>query len=218
MLAGSTPLCTTVTPAPTLRSATPDDACLIAALAIQVFLDTYAADGIRPDLAREALRDYGVEAFLPRLREPQRRFLLAERAGALLGFAELSLSDEATPAGDARGAELVRLYVQPAAQGSGLGRQLIRAAEALAAEAGLQAVWLTAWDGNHRALAFYAHEGYTDIGATTYRIEDMDYGNRVLLRPLAGLAREAQAGTQAGTQADVGGPLSSTTLPSGSVM
>jgi GNAT superfamily N-acetyltransferase len=210
MLAGSSTPRTTVTAEPSLRTAAPDDASLIAALAIQVFLDTYASDGIRPDLAREALRDYGVEAFLPRLREPQRRFLLAERAGALLGFAELSLSDEATPAGDARGAELVRLYVQPAAQGGGLGRQLIRAAEALAAQAGLAALWLTAWDGNHRALAFYTHEGYADIGATTYRVEHMDYVNRVLLRPLADAAAD--------TQAEADGPLSSTVLPSGSAM
>ena len=66
--------------APTLRPGTPADAPTIAALAIQVFLDTYATGGIRPDLAREALRDYGVAAFQPRLREPQRRVLLAELA------------------------------------------------------------------------------------------------------------------------------------------
>ncbi len=168
----------------TLRTGTTDDATTIAALAIQVFLDTYATDGVRPDVAREALRDYGVDAFLPRLREPQRRFILAERGTALVGFAELSLSDETTPAGGERGAELVRLYIQPAAQRAGLGRQLIRAAEAMATEAGLGAMWLTAWDGNHRALGFYAHEGYADIGATNYRIEGVDYGNRVLARKL----------------------------------
>lgn len=195
-----------MTDAPTLRLATPDDVAAIAALAIQVFLDTYATDGIRPDLAREALRDYGVDAFLPRLREPRRRFMLALRGEALLGFAELSLADEATPDGNAHGAELVRLYVQPAAQRSGLGRQLIHAAEALASEAGLATLWLTAYDGNHRALAFYARQGYADIGATTYRIEGNDYGNRVLARRL-GSAQPAD-----------GGPLSSTTLPSGSSM
>ena len=167
-----------------LRTGTTADAPTIAALAIQVFLDTYATAGVPPDLAREALRDYGVDAFVPRLREPQRRFLLAERGNALLGFAELSLRDETTPAGGARGAELIRLYIQPAAQSAGLGRHLIRAAEALAAEHGLAALWLTAWEGNHRALGFYAHQGYADIGATLYRIEGVDYGNRVLIRPL----------------------------------
>ncbi|MBW8843625.1 MAG: GNAT family N-acetyltransferase [Burkholderiales bacterium] len=167
-----------------LRPARLDDAATLSALAIQVFLDTYAAEGVRPDLAREALREYAVDAFDARLREPARRFVLAERGTGLLGFAELTLTDQAAPAGGVTGSELIRLYVQPAAQGSGLGRQLIRAAETVAAEAGLPALWLTAWDGNHRALAFYARQGYADVGATSYSFEGNRYGNRVLARGL----------------------------------
>ncbi|KQY90556.1 GNAT family N-acetyltransferase [Pelomonas sp. Root1444] len=173
-----------MTPDLTLRAATPDDAATISALAIQVFLDTYAGDGVRPDLAREALREYAVDAFDARLREPQRRFVLAERGTALLGFAEVHLAAQPAPAGGLTGAELIRLYVQPVAQGSGLGRRLIRAAEALASEAGLGSLWLTAWDGNRRALGFYAREGYADIGATSYSFEGNSYGNRVLAREL----------------------------------
>jgi diamine N-acetyltransferase len=184
MLMRPTHFTPTLTADITLRAGTPEDATTISALAIQVFLDTYAPDGVRPDLAREALREYAAEAFDARLRETQRRFVLAERGTALLGFAELKLANDAAPAGGAMGAELIRLYVQPAAQGAGLGRQLIRAAEALASEAGLAALWLTAWDGNQRALAFYAREGYADIGATSYSFEGTSYGNRVLARDL----------------------------------
>ena len=171
---------------PILRAGLPDDAMTISALAIQVFLDTYATAGVRPDLAREALREYAAEAFGARLREPQRRFVLAERGDALLGFAEVGLAEAPAPDGGVRGAERIRLDVQPAAQGLGLGRQLIRAAEALAAEAGLGALWLTAWDGNHRARGFYAREGYDDVGATSYSFEGNSYGNRVLVRSLKG--------------------------------
>ena len=37
------------------RNGTPDDALCISVLAMQVFLDTYAIDGLRNDIAREAL-------------------------------------------------------------------------------------------------------------------------------------------------------------------
>ena len=158
----------------------------ISALAIQVFLETYATDGVRPDLAREALREYATEAFDVRLREPHRRFVLAERGTGLVGFAEVTVNAQAAPDGGVTGAELVRLYIQPAAQGTGMGRRLIGAAEALSAEAGLPALWLTAWDGNHRALAFYARVGYADVGETTYTIEGNTFGNRVLARTLTG--------------------------------
>ncbi len=180
MLMPSTPLPQHLTSNPTLRGATPDDATTISALALQVFLDTYAIDGITPELAREALREYAAKAFADRLREPQRRFVLAERGTGLLGFAEVAMGVRGAPAGDVSGAELIRLYGQPAAQGLGLGRRLIRATEALAVEAGLGALWLSAWDGNARALRFYAREGYADVGATTFCFEGNTVGNRVL--------------------------------------
>lgn len=163
-----------------LRPAQSDDALTLAALAIQVFLDTYATEGIRPDLAQEALSFYSPEQFASRMQMPHRHFVVAERAQGLLGFAELSSQIDPAPAGGVQGAELIRLYVQPQAQGQGLGRQLIREAEQLMQAQGCPALWLTAWEGNHRALAFYARMGYQDVGQTHYILQGQSYGNRVL--------------------------------------
>ena len=173
-----------------LRPATPADAPTLAALPTQVFLGTYAADGARPDPAREALSVCSVQAFDARLREPHRRILLAERGEGLLGFAELLLEPTQAPATGAAGAELVRLYVQPRAQGIGIGRHLLSAAETATRDAGVDLLWLTAWDGNTAARAFYARCGYTDAGATTYVFEDRSYGNRVLVRRLHHVSQE----------------------------
>jgi GNAT superfamily N-acetyltransferase len=167
-------------PGISLRGGTPGDATSISALAIQVFLDTYAIDGVRPDLAEEAFHHYGAAAFSARLAEPERRFVLAERENRLLGFAELRVAEEPAPAGAVSGAELVRLYVQPGAQRAGLGTALLARAEDLAAQAGLPFLWLTAWEGNSRALAFYAARGYADRGATHHAFQGRAYVNRVL--------------------------------------
>ena len=176
---------------PQLRPATSDDAVTVAALSVQVFLDTYATEGIRPDLALEAFSHYSTEAFAARLAEPTRRFLISEHATGLLGFAELLLSAIPAPAGAVVGAELVRLYVQPQAQGMGIGRHLLQAAEAVASNRALSCLWLTAWEGNHRALGFYEAVGYTDIGATTYAFQGNSYGNRVLAKQLISVANAA---------------------------
>jgi GNAT superfamily N-acetyltransferase len=167
-----------------LRAGTEHDAITIAALAVQVFLDTYATEGVRPDLAREAFEGYSTEAFADRLARPDRCFVLAMHGNALQGFAEVLTSECQAPAAGIRGAELVRLYVQPRAQRSGVGRALLERAEALAAAASLSAQWLRAWDGNPRALAFYARMGYADFGATTYTFQGRTYGNRVLAKRL----------------------------------
>src|SRR5690349_5588603 len=118
-----------------LRTAVPGDATTIAALAVQVFLDTYATEGVRPDLAREAFREYSAERFAARLAEPGRSFVLAEAGEGLLGFAEVIACPLQAPAGGIRGAELVRLYVQARAQRNGIGRTLLASAERLAAGA-----------------------------------------------------------------------------------
>lgn len=167
-----------------LRRGEPADAATIAALALQVFLDTYATEGVRPDLAREAFRAYSEQAFLPRLRDPDRSFVLAGTPAGLLGFAELHASVREAPIAGFSGCELVRLYVQPRAQRSGLGTALLQHAQALALAAGASHLWLTVWVGNERARAFYQAKGYTDVGATVHAFEGRTYENRVVTRRL----------------------------------
>ena len=175
-----------------LRMASQQDAVTISALSIQVFLDTYATEGVRPDLAREAHSEYSIDAFAQRLAEPQRRFVLAENlaenlaeaGNGLLGFAEVLLTSVQPPAGDLAGAELVRLYVQPKAQRMSLGRSLLTRAEQLVQAANIANLWLTAWEGNHNARAFYERVGYEDVGATTYTFQGQTYPNRVLAKRL----------------------------------
>jgi GNAT superfamily N-acetyltransferase len=169
-----------------LRAATAADATTLAVLGTQVFLDTYAPDGVRPALADEVLAHHAPAVVAARLADPATHVLVAERKGHLLGFAELRRPAPAPlpGAGDGPAAEVVRLYVLPAHQGRGLGRRLLQAAQDEAARRGDALAWLTAWDGNRRALAFYARCGWRDIGAVEYRFGDERYGNRVLVRAL----------------------------------
>ena len=160
----------------------PSDAETIAALSVQVFLNTYASEGVRPDLANEAFAEYSTLRFSERLAEAGRTFLLAERASGLLGFAEVLHKPTPTPVAGYTGAELVRLYVQPQVQKQGLGRALIARAENLAAEVGAGVLWLAAWEGNANALGFYAHLGYADVGHAAYIIQGQSFVNRILLR------------------------------------
>ena len=127
---------------------------------MQVFLDTYAAAGVRPDLAREALAQYSPERFESRLADPNRSFILAEAGKGLRGFAEVDTSPS-------KGPELIRLYIQPSAQRTGLGRRLLRESESRCEAAGFGLLWLQAWSENARALEFYRAMGYADVGAST---------------------------------------------------
>lgn len=169
---------------PTIRPATADDALCLGVLALQVFLDTYATEGIRPAIAREALGSYAPAVYQRLLQDADVFILVAEQQGHLLGFAQVRLGTTHALVDHPAPAELDRLYVQEPFTGCGLGRALLHAAEQAAALRGAGLLWLTPWVHNHRARHFYAREGYADVGLTWFEFEGERHENRLLTRPL----------------------------------
>jgi GNAT superfamily N-acetyltransferase len=137
------------------RLAQPSDGLCVGVLAMQVFLDTDATDGLRADLAREALANYSPAVFEARIRDSSNHFLLAERSGHLVAFCECNRSSKPPIQSMSAGVELVRLYVQRRSQRCGVGAALLAGAEAYARSLGAPLLWLTAWIGNTNARAFY---------------------------------------------------------------
>lgn len=166
------------------RQATLADAQALSTLATQVFLDTYATHGINDALAREVATVYSPEVFERRLRDADVELLLATSDGYTVGFVDIAFATRC-PVPGVRGAEVFRLYVQRPFLRRGLGRGLMARAEASARARGLGALWLTAWAGNHGALAFYQSLGFRDIGTTEYVIDGVGHENRVLCKTLA---------------------------------
>lgn len=167
-----------------LRPAVADDALCLSVLAMHVFLDTYCPEGIRPTVAREVLGTYSPPAFARALADPSTRVVVAERAGHLVGFAQVTLGAAQGQAPAGVQAELLRLYVQEPFTGRRLGTVLLAAAEQLARAAGATVLWLTPWVHNHRAIAFYQRRGYADHGATWFEFEGERHENRVFARAL----------------------------------
>jgi diamine N-acetyltransferase len=176
----------------TYRPAELSDALCIGVLGMQVFLDTYAPDGTRPALAREVLQNFSTPAIHAQMESPWTAFILAERAGHLIGFAQLTHGARHPLVASERSSELNRLYVHERFTFQGVGKALLRSAEALAASHGAAAMWLTAWVDNERAVGYYPKRGYSDVGASMYTFEDEGYENRVFVKALK------QSGTPAG--------------------
>jgi GNAT superfamily N-acetyltransferase len=171
---------------PIYRTAVAADALCLSVLATQVFLDTYATQGIRPAIAREVRQYLSEEAFAEILPQPRRAILLAEIEDHLIGFAQLT-NDRTHELlrSEAPAAELNRLYVQRPFLGKGLGKELLARGEILARSEGADLVWLTAWSGNTSALRFYEAQGYQDVGAAVYAFEGDSYETRLFLKPLS---------------------------------
>jgi GNAT superfamily N-acetyltransferase len=90
------------------------------------------------------------------------RFLLAREAGgdgAALGCCALQENAKS----GLPGLELKRMYVEPAARGSGAAKALLQAADALAQELGAPHIYLETGLRQPEAMRFYEREGFTEI-------------------------------------------------------
>ena len=94
-------------------------------------------------LPLEALEKPGVTVFVARV------------DGAAVGMAALVIAES--------GAELKRMFVDPAARGQGLAGQLLDALEEHARDAGVAVIRLETGDRSDAALALYEKRGYVRI-------------------------------------------------------
>ena len=97
--------------------------------------------------------------------------LLAERDGEAIGYAVVSFGDGgATWDVGKQYAELETLSVLESERGSGVGKALADAAEAVANEAGIEAMVVGVAHTNDGALRFYEREGYGPFYVTLMKI------------------------------------------------
>ena len=151
---------------------------------MQVFLDTYATEGIRPEIAREVLSGYSQAVFTEAIASQSAKICIAERGNHLIGFAHVTLGATHDLAPSGQQAELLRLYVQEPFTHKHVGSRLLAEAEATAREHGASVLWLTPWVHNHRALAFYQRREYQDYGLTVFEFEGERHESRVYAKHL----------------------------------
>ena len=159
-----------------------EDAERLAALAIQVWLHTYASEGISSTIATYVLSEFTKEKFVSRLAEKSSAVFVAEIDKNLVGYSVCDANTSCPVTVDAK-VELSTLYVQEHFGSRGVGSSLLQQAELWAKQRADSSIWLTVNSENSRAMAFYAKHGYTSVGITYFRLGQEDHQNHVLVGP-----------------------------------
>lgn len=169
-----------VHPDTTLRAARVYDAPSLAVLASQVWLHTYATEGITDAIAQYVLSALTPARFETLLADSAVDLIVAEAGAALLGFASVR---HRTPCPDRAdvSAELQTLYVQEHGQGQGIGTALLQAAQAQARKRSKSRLWLSVNAHNTRAMDFYAREGFERVGTINFLLGEQGHENHVLV-------------------------------------
>lgn len=130
------------------------DASVLSVLATEVWLDTYAREGVSPSYAAHPHERYSVAAFKQSLQAADEQTLVCTHGPFVLGYAKL-LSGCALTAPEHGTLELATLYVRRHHKRQGIGRKSLKQALALASDAGHPALFLTVHHANHDAIGFY---------------------------------------------------------------
>ena len=109
--------------------------------------------------------------------------LLAIKKSFENGYLKLNLSAEAVNEHSGT-VEIDTLYVRRHHQRLGLGRQLLESAEAAALAAGHDKIFLTVFEGNDRAVAFYEAQGMKQSGRWMFEFKGGSAPNLVLIKTL----------------------------------
>jgi len=150
------------------RSATPDDAARLAAFAEATFRASFGPHNTAADMDAYCAGAFGSAQQRAELADPARRTELVTIDDELAGYAQLrSGPPPAFITGEAP-IELLRFYIDQRWHGRGLAQSLMHHTLEVARRSGARTVYLSVWDRNDRAIAFYARQGFTLAGSKDF--------------------------------------------------
>lgn len=168
----------------TIRRATLADAAAVAEIGARTFHDTFAADNRPEDMAEHLATTFGVPQQTAELESADYVTLLAYLDGALAAFAQVRRHEAPDCVAGPAPVELHRFYVDRPWHGQGVAALLMAASVEAIRELGGRTVWLSVWEHNPRARAFYAKCGFRQTGTAEFWVGPDCQTDHVLERAL----------------------------------
>jgi ribosomal protein S18 acetylase RimI-like enzyme len=149
-----------------IRKATHKDAQAIAELGTHVFTIILGPDLPPADLQAYLSANYSISATASEIENPDKDMLVATSTpDTILGFALMTRGPPGPCIKDIpKQVQLQRLYIQPSAQGQGIGKSLVARIGEEAKKQGFENLWLGVYEKNYRAINVYERLGFTRVG------------------------------------------------------
>jgi ribosomal protein S18 acetylase RimI-like enzyme len=157
------------------------DASELATFAARMFKEAYSADNKPDDLQAHLATAYGPAQQAAELADPLVIMILARLNRELVAYAQVRQSTPPPCVTHTAPIELHRFYVDQRAHGSGLASRLLQMVRQAARELEGRHIWLSVWERNPRAIAFYKKEKFVDVGSTFFMVGPDKQIDRVLV-------------------------------------
>lgn len=168
------------------------DPCSLADLKVlqqlsrQTFSESFEAQNDPEDFRQYLQEAFNLDRLRGELKNPNSRFFFLRGSDQIAGYTKINTAGAQTELQAPHGMEIERIYVLKSFQGRGLGSWMLRTLKALAAEEGMEYLWLGVWEKNKDAIRFYLRHGFVTFGRHPYYIgsdRQMDWMMRFQLPP-----------------------------------
>lgn len=154
----------------------------LAELAQRSYAHTFAHT-MSPGQLKDELENYRSEKYF-RAALKHDVVLVYEEDGRILGYSQIGRANFPEVSHEPGDQLLDRLYVDPTAQGRGIGRRLLEASLAHPRLAGAARVYIQVWSENQRALHLYSSQGFKVVGTTRLGVGDLQETDEyIMMRP-----------------------------------
>ena len=173
-------------PEPIIRLATSADVSALVELARVTFRDAYHLLDDPADIADYVAKHFTPHAFTSILNDPVSALFVVMRGPRYVGYAHVRRSPVPPGVTGPSPIELVRLYLQQTEIGTGLGARLMKTVLDEARRVQCKTIWLSVYDKNVRAVAFYKRFGFTNVGT-----KEFYFGGRIYHDPVMAVTLES---------------------------
>lgn len=168
----------------TIRRANINDLSNLAVLKQQVWISTYATQGITNEFSNYVLSEYSLNNVRETIADKNRIILIASINDCVIGCAEILLSSECPVSLGAASAEILTLYVLERFHGLGIGKKLLDECIEEFKRHNLAIVWLTVYYKNQNAFRFYIKHKFKKVGHTYFSLGNNKHKNYVMVKEI----------------------------------
>ena len=154
----------------TIRTAGPTDVNLLVELGRTSFYEAFAAQTAPQDMEAHLQKAFDADEISEQLADERTLFLIAEVDGSAAGYAYLQAKEPPDCVTAPYPIQLIRFYLRKDYYGRNVGNTLMEACLDIAHSKGFRSVWLSTWELNHRANAFYKKWGFEIVGEAKFTV------------------------------------------------
>jgi diamine N-acetyltransferase len=149
-----------------------DDAAALADCGAKLFVETFGHLYSKKNLTRFLAESHSVEAVSAQLADAAVAYRAVEDAGLMIAYCKVGPLSVPAKGAAAAACELKQLYVHKPFHGQGIAPILMQWALRTARARQSEEMYLSVWQQNARAQAFYKRYGFEVVGAFHFMVGD----------------------------------------------